>query len=92
MNSDKNRQLSGLIFDSRDIDINNLPRVDCHLHTSWTDGESSVRDVYSAAVNNNLSTILFSEHSRKSSTDWFQKFADEVRALRDFKADEMIEL
>ena len=81
MNSDKNRQLSGLIFDSRDIDINDLPRVDCHLHTSWTDGESSVRDVYSAAVNNNLSTILFSEHSRKSSTDWFQKFADEVRAL-----------
>ena len=81
MNSDKNRKLSGLIFDSSDIEINNLPRVDCHLHTSWTDGESSVRDVYSAAVNNNLSTILFSEHSRKSSTDWFQKFAKEVREL-----------
>ena len=28
-----------------------------------------------------LNTILFSEHSRKTSTDWFSKFADEVRRL-----------
>jgi histidinol phosphatase-like PHP family hydrolase len=71
----------GLIFKARDLDILNLPRVDCHLHTSWTDGASSVVEVYAAAVASRLNTILFSEHSRKSSTDWFGKFADEVRRL-----------
>jgi putative hydrolase len=71
----------GLIFKARDLDISNLPRVDCHLHTSWTDGEGSVVDVYAAAVASRLNTILYSEHSRKTSTDWFHKFADEVRGL-----------
>lgn len=71
----------GLIFKARDLDISNLPRIDCHLHTSWTDGEGSVLDVYAAAVASRLSTILYSEHSRKTSTDWFHKFVDEVRAL-----------
>jgi putative hydrolase len=71
----------GLIFKARDLDISNLPRVDCHLHTSWTDGEGSVVDVYAAAVASRLSAILYSEHSRKTSTEWFHKFADEVRGL-----------
>jgi putative hydrolase len=71
----------GLIFKARDLDISNIPRVDCHLHTSWTDGEGTVSDVYAAAVASRLKTILYSEHSRKTSTDWFIKFADEVRSL-----------
>lgn len=71
----------GLIFKARDLDFSNLPKVDCHLHTSWTDGEGSVFDVYSAAVKQRLNIILFSEHSRKTSTAWFHKFADEVRGL-----------
>lgn len=33
------------------------------------------------AVEVGLETILFSEHSRKTSADWFKDFADEVRAL-----------
>ena len=78
---DKANALPGLIFRARDLDLSNLPKTDCHLHTSWTDGEGSVADIYSAAVASGLGTILYSEHSRKSSTDWFHKFAAEVRAL-----------
>jgi putative hydrolase len=70
-----------LIFNARELDIENLPSVDCHLHTSWTDGEASVTEVYDAAVTYGLDTILYSEHSRKTSTDWFGKFVDEVRSL-----------
>jgi putative hydrolase len=73
--------LPGLIFKARDLDLSNLPKTDCHLHTSWTDGEACVDDVYSTAVAIGLETILFSEHSRKTSTDWFRDFAEEVRAL-----------
>jgi histidinol phosphatase-like PHP family hydrolase len=77
----KPTKLPGLIFEARSLDLANLPKVDCHLHTSWTDGADTVEEVYRAALESGLTTILYSEHSRKSSTDWFQKFADEVRAL-----------
>lgn len=68
-----------LVFDARGLTA--VPRVDCHLHTSWTDGAGSVRAVWDQAVACRLDTILFSEHSRKTSTDWFDRFAAEVRGL-----------
>jgi histidinol phosphatase-like PHP family hydrolase len=71
----------GLIFLARTLDLTNFPRVDSHLHTSWTDGEASVVEVHNEAIKNRLATVLFSEHSRKESADWFYKFAEEVRAL-----------
>ena len=73
--------VEGLIFKAREINLNLLPKSDCHLHTSWTDGKSSVSEVYKKAVSSGLETILYSEHSRKTSVDWFSKFADEVRNL-----------
>jgi putative hydrolase len=77
----KSARLLGLIFEARSLDLANLPKVDCHLHTSWTDGADTVEEVYHAALEKGLTTILYSEHSRKTSTDWFHKFAEEVRAL-----------
>lgn len=74
----------GLIFEARNLNLKRLPMTDCHLHTSWTDGEAPVVDVYRTAVECGLETILFSEHSRKTSTDWFHKFAKEVRTLTKF--------
>lgn len=71
----------GLIFQAAELDLAHLPRIDSHLHTTWTDGEASVCDVYRAAVENGLVTVLYSEHSRKTSTDWFSSFAAEVRGL-----------
>lgn len=75
--------MSDLIFESRDIDLGDLPRIDCHLHTNWTDGAASVEEVYHKAIEQKLKTILYSEHSRKSSTDWFGSFAEEVKLLPD---------
>jgi putative hydrolase len=80
-NSSKHSDRPGLIFRARDLDLAALPRIDSHLHTSWTDGESTVQEVYGRAVECGLSTILYSEHSRKTSTDWFSQFAAQVRAL-----------
>jgi putative hydrolase len=70
-----------IIFDARELDFSNIPKIDAHLHTSWTDGYSTVQEVYERAVEKDLSAILFSEHSRKTSTDWFGDFAREVRSL-----------
>src|SRR5262245_51083435 len=81
VNSSKHSDRPGLIFRARDLDLLALPRIDSHLHTSWTDGEATVQEVHRRAVECGLSTILFSEHSRKTSIDWFSGFAAQVRAL-----------
>ncbi len=72
---------SGLIFEARSVNTSVVPAVDCHLHTSWTDGESSAEEMYMAAVRSEMGVILFSEHSRKTSIDWFDDFARDVRSL-----------
>jgi len=58
-----------------------VPRLDYHMHTDLTDGRDSVEEMHGAAVACGLDAILFSEHSRKTSTDWFPAFAERVRAL-----------
>ena len=58
-----------------------VPLVDFHIHTNWTDGLHSVKEMYDTACRLNLECILFSEHARKSSINWFESFASEVRAL-----------
>jgi putative hydrolase len=77
----KQNEKPGLIFQASLLDLSDLPQIDSHVHTSWTDGEAGVKEVYEAAVKKKLTTVLFSEHSRKTSGDWFPLFADEVRAL-----------
>lgn len=80
-NVDSRNKNPGLIFPAKSLDFSNLPRIDSHLHTSWTDGEAEVKEVYASAVEKRLTTILFSEHSRKTSVDWFPLFVNEVRSL-----------
>ena len=56
-----------------------IPLVDLHVHTNWTDGKNSVKEMVLAANKLKLETILFSEHSRSSSKNWFNKFSKEVK-------------
>ena len=70
-----------LIFNSTRVKLESLPLIDSHLHTSWTDGEPSVKEVYLRACEIGLDAILYSEHCRKTSNDWFGNFAKEVRSV-----------
>jgi putative hydrolase len=60
------------------ISKKNIPAVDLHLHTSWTDGQNNVSEIFQEANKKKLNYIFFSEHSRKCSGDWFLKFKKEV--------------
>lgn len=60
-----------------------IPPIDFHLHTSWTDGIHSVKEMYDCAVDNGLEGVLFSEHIRRTSIEWFYLFATEVRLLQE---------
>lgn len=67
------------IFDK--IANNNIPNIDLHLHTKWTDGENTVEEMHKEAISKGCSHILFSEHSRKTSGEWFNEFYSEVNSL-----------
>jgi len=58
-----------------------LPKIDSHIHTNWTDGKNSISEIYQKAQNLMLEKIVFTEHSSKTSESWFNKFADRVKEL-----------
>lgn len=58
-----------------------VPRIDFHMHTTWTDGHDTTQAMHQAAIACGLEAILFSEHARRTSADWFGDFADEVRKV-----------
>ena len=64
-----------------EISADTVPKCDFHMHTTWTDGTASTADMYARAVAEDLQAVLFSEHSRKTSGDWFGEFAAEVRSI-----------
>ena len=66
----------------KEVEKGQLPKIDFHLHTKWTDGKNSVRQVYERSNKLGLDYILYSEHSRKSSKRWFKTFAKEIRSLK----------
>ncbi len=63
------------------ISTTHVPKVDFHMHTRWTDGAHSTGEMVEAAVVQGLTTVLLSDHARKTSEEWFGKFAEEVRAI-----------
>jgi len=80
MRNDKARDLLRPV---QAISINNIPHYDYHLHTKWTDGKDSILDMYVAACEQNLQAVLFSEHVRKTSGEWFSQFSRDVRSMND---------
>lgn len=74
----------------RDFFLNNVnkvlrekkcPKVDLHNHTTWTDGENTVKEMLEVAKEKKIEHIFFSEHSRSSSGDWFNNFSNEVKNI-----------
>ena len=56
-----------------------IPQVDLHTHTSWTDGKNTVFEMSSEAVKKKLETVLFSEHTRANTGEWFPDFVKEIK-------------
>tara|TARA_B110000046_G_scaffold173000_1_gene195213 strand:- start:200 stop:937 length:738 start_codon:yes stop_codon:yes gene_type:complete len=76
-----------LFFDNifNQLLVKKTPNIDLHLHTNWTDGAQTVSQMHKVAEKKGCTHILFSEHSRKTSGAWFNKFANEVRLLNQKK-------
>jgi len=61
----------------RKEDIN----FDFHIHTNYTDGQSSPEKMIKKAEELKLRAITFSEHVNKTSS-WFNDFADRINSLK----------
>jgi putative hydrolase len=55
-----------------------LVNVELQVHTTWTDGRSTIAEQLESARQRGLATIAFTEHVRRD-TDWFAGFAAAVR-------------
>ena len=61
--------------------LKELPKIDSHIHTNWTDGKDSIGEIYEKAQQLMLERIVFTEHTSRTSESWFNKFADHVNKL-----------
>jgi len=76
----KNKKKFFLNINNR-LTQNEIPNIDLHTHTKWTDGKNSVQEMYKAACKKKLEIILYSEHARATSENWFKDFVKEIRSL-----------
>jgi putative hydrolase len=53
---------------------------DYHIHTTWTDGRSTVEECVEAALRKELKGVAFTEHVRSTSS-WFDAFVEQVTSL-----------
>ena len=63
---------------------NTIPNIDLHIHTNYTDGKNTVKEMIIESKNKKIEFLLFSEHSRKNlSESWFLDFSKEVRSFNE---------
>lgn len=57
-------------------------KVDFHLHSTWTDGKNSVKEIIQKAKEEGLHSIAITDHIRKEST-YFNEYKKEIDTLND---------
>lgn len=66
---------------AREWIINGFPPIDFQMHTTWTDGKSTTKEMIVAAIKSGLRAIAITEHVNEQS-DYYQSFMNEIRHLK----------
>jgi len=56
--------------------------VDFHIHTTFTDGSSTIEEYVNRAIQLEIQEIAFTEHVRRTST-WYLSFVENVESVRE---------
>lgn len=67
------------------LNSKNVPSYDFHIHTNYTDGKLSIQQVVEKAIEINLETIIFTEHTepwKSKYTPWVTDYCDEIKSLK----------
>lgn len=65
--------------------IDCVPKWECHIHTSYTDGFHSVDEIVQKSINLGLELIIFTEHTepwKSHREDWFSQYFLEIEAVK----------
>lgn len=60
-------------------------RWDFHIHTNFTDGAATVREVFQEALRKDLEILAFTEHTepwRSNQKDWFKYYVEDIKKCR----------
>ena len=72
-------------FDTYEILNRNLPSMDFHNHTNFTDGKNTVEECVIKAIDKGLNTFGFSEHVSKNEDwmkEWFVRYLEDIETCR----------
>ena len=76
------------LISAKDLLENNIfPQYDFHIHTNYTDGKATVRQVFEKAIQASLEAIAFTEHTEpwhNTNPEWFSDYCEEIRENRTF--------
>jgi len=75
------QDISDLVVPARTL-RSAVPVVDCHIHTSYSDGRSDLVDYLGAAKQGDYRGICFTDHV-DGTTRWFGTYAAEIEAGKD---------
>ena len=65
--------------------FDDVPKWECHIHTSYTDGLHSVEEIVQQALNIGLELIVFTEHTepwKACDADWFLRYFNDIEECR----------
>ena len=69
-----------------------VPNYDFHIHTNYTDGKATVRQVFEKAIEFGLEAIAFTEHTEvwhNSDPEWFSQYCKEIRVCKEIFKDKI---
>lgn len=61
--------------------MNRTSKIDLHLHSTFSDGHNTPKEIIEFAIANNYEEIAIVDHVRRT-TDWIDKFASEMQYLK----------
>lgn len=70
---------TGLFF--KTDNLGDLPLVEQHIHTNFTDGANSPEEIVEYAIKQGFSRIFFTEHVQRGS-DWYPAFVQKMAELK----------
>jgi histidinol phosphatase-like PHP family hydrolase len=70
---------------------NIIPNIDLHIHTNYTDGKNTIKEMIIESKSKKIEFLLFSEHSRKNlSESWFPDFSKQIKSFNEKKVNYLV--
>ena len=87
-----NPLISQYMLDSASVMNAEIPKVDFHIHTNFTDGKASIEQVVEIAIKKGMKAICFTEHTepwQHKHANWFNNYVNQIEEQRVLRHEEI---